>query len=254
MSFKFSISSWNPVETVAVNVEPVNPLKVAADQRHLLSSGWQRHLVAIVGTSWTLGKVGPWAKLDMSESPYKSWMWRTGQQPFVFQLTHFIVKDKTEKWKQRSNLLPGSSSNWPSEDQSTSTPTTTSVSCSSRSWCTCCGTASLVTGIQSSRCEDRATGVCVSIKSQAPIRCFSKLPEEPASRLASWFYLWKWACGSIQVKLQPRSAKTDPSFRWLLMSSSGRTSARIPEPRLVPTKGISFRKDLRFSNLKSSDR
>ena len=47
-------------------------MKVAGDQRHLLSSGGQRHLVAIVGTSWTLGKVGPWAELDMSESPYKS--------------------------------------------------------------------------------------------------------------------------------------------------------------------------------------
>ena len=46
------------VETVAANVEPVNPLKVAGNQRHLLSSGGQRHLVAIVGTRWTLGKVG----------------------------------------------------------------------------------------------------------------------------------------------------------------------------------------------------
>ena len=43
-------------------------MKVAGDQRHLLSSGGQRHLVAIVGTSWTLGKVGPWAKLDLGQS------------------------------------------------------------------------------------------------------------------------------------------------------------------------------------------
>jgi hypothetical protein len=40
----------SPVETVAGNVETVNPLKVAGDQRHLLSSGGQRHLAAIVGT------------------------------------------------------------------------------------------------------------------------------------------------------------------------------------------------------------